>query len=184
MLPPGAGLWLRDDLLAPPARLAGGRRLGRACTTRCSIGSAKPTRSTGAGPVWTVPASRPKGGRRRRSEPDGSRQTGHEAPCCGRPRRHPARQPPDRGQPPRLGRLRGRCSMPSRRSSSRTAAAQAPRQAACRQGLRHPALPPGALPSATSGSASPAKASTPASGWAAIAGWSSAPWPGSTSSGA
>ena len=37
----------------------------------------------------SIPAKR---GATRRPEPDGSRQTGHEAPPCGRPRRPPARQ--------------------------------------------------------------------------------------------
>ncbi len=38
-----------------------------------------------------------KGGWRDRPEPDGSRQTGHEAPSCGRPPRHPARRPSEPG---------------------------------------------------------------------------------------
>src|SRR5688500_11049464 len=49
----------------------------------------------------SIPA---KGGRPCQSQPDGSRQTGHEAPCYGRSRRDPARQPPERRQPPRLRR--------------------------------------------------------------------------------
>ena len=56
-------------------------RLHRALLDRLG----EPTASTGAAPAWTAPASRQKGGRRDRPEPDGSRQTGHEAPPCGRP---------------------------------------------------------------------------------------------------
>jgi transposase len=39
----------------------------------------EPTNWTGAGPRWTVPLSRRKGGIGDRPEPDGSRQAGHEA---------------------------------------------------------------------------------------------------------
>jgi len=38
----------------------------------------------------------PKGGPRNGQEPNGSRQTGHEAPSCGRRPRHPARGPGER----------------------------------------------------------------------------------------
>ena len=39
-------------------------------------------------------------GRKDRPRPDGSRQTGLEAPPCGRPPRRPARGDPHRGQRP------------------------------------------------------------------------------------
>ena len=111
---------------------------GTGCTRRCWIASGKPTASIGAAPRWIVPASRPKGGPTHRTESNGSRQTGHEAPSCGRPARYPARRAPDRRQPPRLRRLRD----PDRRDptdpTAERSAAQAPRQAPCRQGLRLP----------------------------------------------
>ena len=47
-----------------------------------------------------VPA--PGGGPRNGQEPNGPRQTGHEAPSCGRRPRHTARGPRERRQRPRL----------------------------------------------------------------------------------
>lgn len=41
-------------------------------------------------------------GGQHRPEPDGSRQTGHEAPCCGRRQRYPARGETLRCECPRL----------------------------------------------------------------------------------
>ena len=106
-LPAGAGLRRGHDLLAAAARRAGRPECGIASTGRCWTAWAQPTRSTGSGPAWTRPASRPKRGGRHRPRSDESRQTGHEAPSCGRPPRYPARRAPDRGQPPRRRPVRG-----------------------------------------------------------------------------
>ena len=152
--PAAAGLWLGHDLLAAPARLAGGRGLGAPPPRRCSTASAKPTRSTGAARVWTAPASRPKGGR----------CVGPNPTDRGKPgtKRHVV---VERGGLPLAALLTGAnrhdsvvfetCSMPSRRSGPRRATAQAPRQSPCRQGLRHPPLSPRPAPRATSGAHRP-----------------------------
>ena len=81
------------------------------------------------------------GGPRNGQEPNGSRQTGHEAPSCGRRPRHPARGPGERRERARFeddARHRRR-----HRAHPRQDARQAPSptaQAPCRQGLRLPSL--------------------------------------------
>ena len=79
-----------------------------------------------------------------RSESDGTRQTGLEAPCYGRPKGRPARGDPDRRQRARLqgaGGGRG-CRLADPQASRPTA--QAPEEAARGQGLRLPPVPQGA----------------------------------------
>src|SRR5918997_2641443 len=78
-----AGVWhrLHQVLLE---RLADADQLDR---SRASVDS------------FSVPAV---GGRKNRPESDGSRQTGHEAPSCGRSPRDTARGHVERGQRPRL----------------------------------------------------------------------------------
>ena len=109
----GAGLRLRRDLLAPPARLAGGRRLGPAAPGPARPARARPTGSTGAGPPWTRPASRPKGGRATGPNPTDRGKPGTQAPRGGRPPRA-SRWPslPDRRQPPRHASSSRSCSTP------------------------------------------------------------------------
>ena len=120
---------------------ATGRRpaCGASCTGSCSTGWGRPTRSTGLGLLWTRRAWRPKGGRSRRQEPDGPRQTGLEAPPCVGPRGHPARGSPHGCERPRLedpGGGGGR-HLSDTQAGPRPAA-QAPREAARRQSLRLP----------------------------------------------
>jgi transposase len=104
----------------------------------------RPIASTGTGPRWTPPRCRPRGGPRNGQEPNGSRQTGHEAPSCGRRPRHPARGPGERRERARFeddARHRRR-----HRAHPRQDARQAPSltaQAPCRQGLRLPSPPSG-----------------------------------------
>ena len=89
-----------------------------------------------------VPA--PGEGPRNGQEPNGSRQTGHEAPSCGRRPRHLARGPGERRERARFeddARHRRR-----HRAHPRQDARQAPSptaQAPCRQGLRLPSPPSG-----------------------------------------
>jgi transposase len=90
----------------------------------------------------TARACRPKGGRAYRPEPDRPRQAGQQAPRPGRGRWHPARFRPDAGE-----RARQRdAGAGARRGAAGPAvpgpAPQAPGQAARRQRLRLPPLPP------------------------------------------
>lgn len=123
-----------------------------------------------------------RGGQRYRTEPDGSLQTGHEAPCCGRCRgnaaRHhakfiePARQHDAGGytgcHPPGAPR-KGR---PRRRPVACTMTKPMTTDVAARNAASVPSNP-----------VSPGAVLTPATGWAGIAGWSSALLLGSTASG-
>src|SRR5437016_2756118 len=124
------------------------------------------------------------GGPRNGQEPNGSRQTGHEAPSCGRRPRHPARGPGERREHARFeddARHRRR-----HRAHPRQDARQAPSptaQAPCRQGLRLPS-PPSGLRKRRIIPASPAVVSSPRTAWDATAGWSNGRSPGSTASGA
>ena len=98
---------------------------------------------TGAAARSTVRAWRPKKGTVDRSEPDGSRQTGLEAPSCGRQKGDAARRDAVGRQPARqhdaqchAGRRSGRSAWPR---PAPTPSTEAPR----RQGLRSQALPSG-----------------------------------------
>ena len=165
MLPPtpprGGGRWAADRACPAGAGCATGTRRasGGRSTTPCSTGSASRARSTGRAPRSTRKRSRlrapQKGGSsprtRHRAEPDRSLETGHEAPCCGRPTRHAARLLPDGCQHQRLDGSRATArrhpfNSPAARASS-TASGGAPR----RQGLRLPEVPPGAEPSSDQG---------------------------------
>src|ERR671921_58484 len=104
------------------------------------------TRSTGRGRLWTRRACPPKGGPEGRQEPDGSRQTGLEAPPCFGPRGRPARRSAHGRQRPRLqgpGGGRGRHRADQAASREARQAEEAPRKASRRQGLRLPPLPRG-----------------------------------------
>ena len=144
---PGDGLWLGDDLLAPPARLAGRRGLGRACTgtlldrlgeagqidwSRASLDSASIPAKRGA--IASV--------RTRRIAANRARSAMLWASAAGIPlaslltgaNRHDSvvfEELLDAVPP----------ITPAERPSP-----QAAGQAACRQGLRHSPLPPGAVP--------------------------------------
>ncbi len=90
------------------------------------------------------------GGRKGRPQPDGSRQTGLEAPPpCGRPRGRPARGGAIGGQRPRLEDARGGRGRdpadPRAAAGQAWPPAQAPEEAARRQGLRFLPLPGKAL---------------------------------------
>ena len=117
-------------------------------------------------PRWTPPRCRPREGPRNGQEPNGSRQTGHEAQSCGRRPRHPARGPGERGERARFeddARHRRR-----HRAHPRQDARQAPSptaQAPCRQGLRLPSPPVWPCASARSSPASPAVVSSPRTAW-------------------
>jgi len=88
----------------------------------------------------TVPAP---GGREDRPQPDGSRQTGLEAPPHSRRRGCPAYGNTYCRQRPRLEGLRGTLNCPKTGQTPRQGtSSQAPREAACRQGLRLSPLPP------------------------------------------
>ncbi len=99
-------------------------RLGRANAidwSRCSLDSA------------SVPA---KGGRTHWPEPDRPRQARHQAPRHCRCPRHPARAPAQRRERPRQPALRAAARRRAADPAVRRAAAEAPGQAARRQGLR------------------------------------------------
>ena len=181
-LPKADGLRLRHDLLAPAARLAGGRGL-RAAPPRAAR-PARPGERDRLRPLLArqrlVPGQ--KGGELHRPEPDRPRQAGHQAPRAGR-RRAASRS--RSCSAPRTSTTAGsssRCSTPCRRSGRRGAAAQAPGQAARRQRLRLRPLPPGLPQARASSRASPGAGSRAPSGWAGTAGWSSGRWPGSPAS--
>ena len=123
----------------------------------------------------SIPAKR---GAKDRPESDGSRQTGHEAPRCFGPRRHPARGTSHRRQRPRLDGLRGADRRHSADQAPRAGSrASAPRSCTPTRPTTSPAAA-GRSPAGASRSGSPGRASTPASGWAATGGWSSGRWPG------
>jgi transposase len=86
-------------------------------------------------------ASRPKGGRRDRPEPDRSRQAGQQAASSGRCRGHPARPRPDAGQRPRQPDARARARRRAVDPAAPRPAASPPGQAARGQGLRLWPLP-------------------------------------------
>src|SRR5919107_3674767 len=91
----------------------------------------------------SVPAKR---GAEGRQEPDGSRQTGLEAPPCFGPRGRPARRSAHGRQRPRLqgpGGGRGRHRADQAASREARQAEETPRKASRRQGLRLPPLPRG-----------------------------------------
>ena len=100
------------------------------------------TPSTSGGLRSTARRSRQKGGCADRAEPNGSGQAGLEAPHPHRCQRHPARGSPDGRQRARqhdAGRA-GRCGTADPPALGQ--APQATQQAARRQGLRSPPLPP------------------------------------------
>ena len=111
---------------------AGSGTSSSACSSTAS-GGAMP--STSGGRLSTARLSLPKGGLGDRSQPDGSRQGGHQASRPHRCARHPARDPADRSQRPRQRRTGrdGRCrtARPAVLGTTPTQARQAPR----RQGL-------------------------------------------------
>lgn len=126
--------------------------VGTVSTTPCAIASGKLTRSTGAGPRWTVRAFPPEGGGAVGANPTdrGKTQRGapHEAPWCGGPARASLRQPSHRGQPPRLDGLRGiaRCHLTHhpitqtngrrRKRPAKLRAAKGDAYPCCRQAMR------------------------------------------------
>ena len=133
--------------------------------------------------AWTPPRCRPRGARNGQ-EPNGSRQTGHEAPSCGR--RH--------GIP--LAVLVSAANVHDSKMMLATVDAIEPIRAKTRgrprrrphklhadkgYDYRHLRL---ALRSAASSPASPAVVSSPRTAWDATAGWSNGRYPGSTASGA
>ena len=137
-------VWERDDVLAQAARLVPSGRL-----TQVAPGASRgagPGRSHRLGPgrAGLRLGAGPERGTRNGQEPNGSRQTGHEAPSCGRRPRHPARGPGERCERARFeddARHRRR-----HRAHPRQDARQAPSptaQAPCRQGLRLPSPPSG-----------------------------------------
>jgi hypothetical protein len=140
-----------------------------------------PTNLTGAEPRSTPRPSRLKRGRGHRPEPDGSRQTGHEAPCCGRPDGHTARlslsgptgTTASCWRPPSM-RCR-RCVMggdvPGADLTSCTPTRPTTIAAAARNADSVPLCP-----------GLPAAVWTSASAWDDIDGWWSAQWRGSTAS--
>jgi len=86
------GLRLGYDLLAKPARLAGGGRPGPPASGTAGTAT-RLDNSTRAAPAWTAHLSRPRKGDGHRSEPDGSRRAGDQAP----PRRRCPWQAPGPG---------------------------------------------------------------------------------------
>ncbi len=102
-----------------------------------------PSASTGAAARSTVRALWRKGGIADRSEPDGSRQTGVEAPSCGRPGGHAARRDVVGRQPARQHDAGADPGRRSRRTARARSTASSPRQAARRQRLRPQALSSG-----------------------------------------
>jgi hypothetical protein len=104
-----------------------------------------PGASTGSGPHSIARVCRLPGGRTDRQESDESRQVRHQAPHCGGPPRPAPRRHHLRGQRARLEAARSgyRChpaAAPAGQTPGTTA--QAPREAARRQGLRLFSLPP------------------------------------------
>jgi len=97
---------------------------------------------------------RAKRGATNRQESDGSCETGHEEPHCGRPTRHPAPRPAE----PANRNDSVYCEAPLdgiRPIKRRAAAPPAPGEGAGRQCLRHPALPRLLAPSRHQGSHRP-----------------------------
>ena len=120
------------------------REYGQPCTRCCWSACTRQDSSTGAVPPWTARLSRQKGGCRDRTKSDGSRQAGQQAPHRGRCQRHAARcadRTRQLARQPHAGADAGRHPFGEERKTWPTA--MPARQAACRQGLRLPALPPG-----------------------------------------
>ncbi len=99
---------------------------------------------TGAAPPSTAPAWQQKRGWRGRAEPDGSRQARHEASPGHRCPRHADWRRAKRRQPARQHDAGGHAGRRARRAGKAPwSATQASGQAARRQGIRSPTLPPG-----------------------------------------
>jgi len=97
---------------------------------------------------------RAKRGATNRQESDGSCETGHEEPRCGRPTRHPAPRPAEPAN--RNDSVYFEAPLDGIRPIKRRAAAPpAPGEGAGRQCLRHPALPRLLAPSRHQGSHRP-----------------------------
>ena len=130
-----------------------------------------------------VPA--PGGAPRNGQEPNGSRQTGHEAPSCGRRPRHPARGPGERRERARFeddARHRRRHRAHPRQDARQAPVADRTSSMPTRVTTTVTSVWPCA--SAASSPASPAVVSSPRTAWDATAGWSNGRSPGSTASGA
>lgn len=121
-------------------RVGSGRVCGRRCTGPCWSGWRVRDNWTGAGPRWTAPRSRRKGGEATGPNPTdrGKRGTRRHLVVDAR---GPARRDLERGQPPRQHHAHGHAGCGARRALGHARSpAPTPRQVPRRQGLRSRAL--------------------------------------------
>ena len=182
--PPGSWAAVAGHLLAAAARLAAAGVWQRS-TISCWTSSAARASSTGRGPAWTRQRARQTGGELTGPNPTDRGKPGVQVPPADRPPRRATGRGAvgaNRHDSHAAGAHGGRHAG-GQGPSGRRSAPSAPGQAARRQGLRQPTLPAGAAPTRDHPADRPAGWS-PASGWAAIAGWWSGRWPGWWATGA